>query len=146
MFGGTAGLIIQLIGNVVGGLVKQLDLGPIWNSVAGIVGGGLGGQLLGVVLAKLGGALPHPAALMSARSLDPGNQTGAAEVPQLRVFPEEASGALRRLTLGGGRWNASSKAVYRIVPQGVGNGCHIANAVVSFLSTRRPAVSEQFVS
>ena len=47
MFGGTVGIIIQLIagavgGNIVGGLAKQLDLGVLWNSVAGIVGGGIG--------------------------------------------------------------------------------------------------------
>jgi hypothetical protein len=47
MPGGIVGLIIQLIagaagGNIVGALAKQRDLGPIWNSVAGIVGGGIG--------------------------------------------------------------------------------------------------------
>jgi uncharacterized membrane protein YeaQ/YmgE (transglycosylase-associated protein family) len=60
MFGGTVGIIIQLIagavgGNIVGGLAKQLDLGVLWNSVAGIVGGGIGGQILGAVLG--GGAV-----------------------------------------------------------------------------------------
>ena len=55
MFGGTAGLIIQLIagavgGNIVGAVAKPLDLGLLWNSVAGIVGGGIGGQILGAVL------------------------------------------------------------------------------------------------
>lgn len=47
-------LIIQLLtgaagGNLVGKLAKNLDLGTLWNSVAGIVGGGLGGQLLGLL-------------------------------------------------------------------------------------------------
>jgi len=46
-------LIIQLVsgavgGNVVGALLKNLNLGTLGNSIAGIVGGGLGGQLLGM--------------------------------------------------------------------------------------------------
>jgi uncharacterized membrane protein YeaQ/YmgE (transglycosylase-associated protein family) len=52
-------LIISLItgavgGNVAGGLMKKLSLGPLWNSVVGILGGGLGSQLLGA-LGILGG-------------------------------------------------------------------------------------------
>lgn len=47
-------IIIQLIsgaigGNVIGKLLKDLDLGTLGNSLAGIVGGGLGGQLLGMM-------------------------------------------------------------------------------------------------
>lgn len=47
-------LIIQLLtgaagGNVIGKLAKKLDLGVVGNSIAGIVGGGLGGQLLGML-------------------------------------------------------------------------------------------------
>lgn len=47
-------LIIQLVsgavgGNIAGALLKKSSLGPLWNSVAGIVGGGLGGQLLGLL-------------------------------------------------------------------------------------------------
>ncbi len=54
------GLIIQLIsgalgGNIAGALFKNLSLGTLWNSVAGIVGGGLGGQILQAVLG-VGGA------------------------------------------------------------------------------------------
>ena len=46
-------LIIQLLtgaagGNLTGKLFKNLDLGTLGNSVAGILGGGLGGQLLGM--------------------------------------------------------------------------------------------------
>lgn len=49
-----AELIIQLIsgavgGNIAGGVLKNLNLGPVWNSVVGILGGGLGGQLLNAV-------------------------------------------------------------------------------------------------
>lgn len=52
-------LIMQLVsgavgGNVVGKLAKNLNLGTLWNSVAGIVGGGLGGKVLGMI--GLGGA------------------------------------------------------------------------------------------
>lgn len=44
-------LIISLIsgaagGNIVGRVLKNLDLGPVGNSVAGILGGGLGSQIL----------------------------------------------------------------------------------------------------
>lgn len=44
-------LIISLIsgavgGNLAGALLKKLNLGPIGNSILGLLGGGLGGQLL----------------------------------------------------------------------------------------------------
>jgi uncharacterized membrane protein YeaQ/YmgE (transglycosylase-associated protein family) len=47
-------LIIQLVsgavgGNVAGGLMKQFSLGTLGNSIAGIPGGGIGGQLLGLL-------------------------------------------------------------------------------------------------
>jgi uncharacterized membrane protein YeaQ/YmgE (transglycosylase-associated protein family) len=47
-------LIIQLVsgavgGNLAGSAMKNSSLGTLWNSVAGIVGGGLGGQLLGLI-------------------------------------------------------------------------------------------------
>ncbi len=47
-------LIIQLIcgalgGNGAGAMLKKMSLGPIGNSIAGIIGGGLGGQLLGLL-------------------------------------------------------------------------------------------------
>ncbi len=50
-------LIISLLsgaagGNIVGKILKNLDLGPVGNSIAGILGGGLGSQLL----ASLGSA------------------------------------------------------------------------------------------
>jgi len=48
-------LIIQLVtgavgGNVIGALVKKFSLGFLGNTVAGVVGGGLGGSLLGGAL------------------------------------------------------------------------------------------------
>lgn len=48
-------IIIQLVsgavgGNIAGKTLKNLDLGTLGNSIAGIIGGGLGGQLLGSVL------------------------------------------------------------------------------------------------
>jgi len=47
-------LIISLIsgavgGNLAGGVLKNFNMGPLWNSVLGIIGGGLGGQLMGLV-------------------------------------------------------------------------------------------------
>jgi len=58
-------LIIQLIsgavgGNIAGALLKKFDLGPIGNSIAGIVGGGIGGHLLGMLTG--GGAAAATAA------------------------------------------------------------------------------------
>ncbi len=45
-------LIISLLsgaagGNIAGRLLKNLDLGPLGNSIAGIIGGGVGQQILG---------------------------------------------------------------------------------------------------
>ncbi len=53
-------LIIQLIcgalgGNISGKLFKNIDLGTLGNSLAGIVGGGVGGQILNA-LGLFGGA------------------------------------------------------------------------------------------
>ena len=47
-------IIIQLIsgavgGNAAGALLKKLSLGTIGNSIAGIIGGGLGGYVLGLL-------------------------------------------------------------------------------------------------
>jgi uncharacterized membrane protein YeaQ/YmgE (transglycosylase-associated protein family) len=57
-------LIIQLIcgaagGNIAGSMMKKSSLGTLGNSIAGIVGGGLGGQLLQLlgVAASGGGGL-----------------------------------------------------------------------------------------
>ena len=48
-------LIIQLIagalgGNAAGAASKDLSLGPLGNSIAGALGGGVGGQILNAVL------------------------------------------------------------------------------------------------
>ena len=53
-------LIIQLVcgalgGNISGKLFKNIDLGTLGNSIAGIVGGGVGGQILNA-LGLFGGA------------------------------------------------------------------------------------------
>ena len=50
-----ASLIIQLIsgaagGNIVGSVLKNLNLGPVGNTIAGIVGGFLGGNFLGPLI------------------------------------------------------------------------------------------------
>ena len=54
-------LIVSLIsgaagGNIVGALFKKISMGLLGNSVAGILGGGLGAQILGGLLG--GGAAP----------------------------------------------------------------------------------------
>jgi uncharacterized membrane protein YeaQ/YmgE (transglycosylase-associated protein family) len=54
-------LIIQLVcgalgGNISGKLFKNIDLGTLGNSIAGIVGGGLGGQILNALGMFGGGA------------------------------------------------------------------------------------------
>jgi len=55
------GLIIQLVsgaagGNVAGAVLKKYSLGTAGNSIVGILGGGLGGQLLGMLGAGGAGA------------------------------------------------------------------------------------------
>ena len=50
----TISLLVSLIsgaagGNIAGALLKNLSLGTLWNSVAGIVGGGLGGKILAAI-------------------------------------------------------------------------------------------------
>ena len=52
--GGIVGLIIQLVargvgGNVAGSMLKQYDLGTVGNTIAGVVGGGVGAQIIGSV-------------------------------------------------------------------------------------------------
>ena len=47
-------LIIQLVsgaagGNLAGSVMKNFSLGTVMNSVVGILGGGIGGQLLGML-------------------------------------------------------------------------------------------------
>lgn len=53
-------LIIQLVsgavgGNIVGSMMKKSSLGTLWNSIVGILGGGLGGQILGMIGLGAGG-------------------------------------------------------------------------------------------
>jgi uncharacterized membrane protein YeaQ/YmgE (transglycosylase-associated protein family) len=54
-------LIIQLLsgavgGNAAGAAMKSSSMGTLWNSVAGIAGGGLGGQVLVIIAPSLGAA------------------------------------------------------------------------------------------
>jgi len=61
MWGGFIGLIVQLIsgavgGNVAGAALKQYDLGKIGNSIAGIIGGGVGAQIIGALVGGGGDA------------------------------------------------------------------------------------------
>jgi len=51
---GIIAIILQLAsgaigGNVAGSLKKDISLGTVGNSIVGILGGGLGGQLLGMM-------------------------------------------------------------------------------------------------
>ena len=53
-------LIIQLIsgadgGNDAGAVMNDQNLGTLGNSIAGIVGGGIGGQILGIIVPALAG-------------------------------------------------------------------------------------------
>lgn len=48
-------LLIQLLsgaagGNIAGSLARNVDLGPLGNTIAGAVGGGAGGQILSSLL------------------------------------------------------------------------------------------------
>jgi hypothetical protein len=54
-------LVIQLVagavgGNAAGALLRQFNLGPLGNSIAGIIGGGLGGQFLNAAISASGTA------------------------------------------------------------------------------------------
>ena len=63
MDAGLISLLISLVsgaagGNVAGALFKNISMGTLWNSVAGIAGGGIGAKLLGLVVpALMGGGL-----------------------------------------------------------------------------------------
>ena len=51
----VAGIVTELIaggvgGNIAGALLKNYNLGPIGNTIAGVLGGGIGGQLLSMVM------------------------------------------------------------------------------------------------
>jgi len=50
MIGTIIGLLSGAIGgNVAGSLMKKFSLGTLWNSVVGILGGGIGSKLLGIL-------------------------------------------------------------------------------------------------
>lgn len=54
-------LIIQILsgaagGNVAGSILKNVNMGTLWNSILGIIGGGLTGQVLGPLLGMAGKA------------------------------------------------------------------------------------------
>ncbi len=70
-------LIIQLLsgaagGNIAGALLKNINLGTLGNSVAGILGGGLGGQILKLLAggAAAAGAAGAAGAVGDATGLD----------------------------------------------------------------------------
>lgn len=52
--GNIGAIIIQLLSGAFGGygagsLMKKLSLGTTWDAILGIIGGGLGGQILGLL-------------------------------------------------------------------------------------------------
>lgn len=49
-------------GNLAGALLKKFSLGTLWNSVVGILGGGLGAQLLGMLNVDVSGIIGNIAA------------------------------------------------------------------------------------
>lgn len=58
---GLLPLIIQLVsgaagGNAAGKMLKDASLGTVGNSIAGILGGGLGGQIMAMLGMDFGGA------------------------------------------------------------------------------------------
>lgn len=66
-------LIISLVSGAIGGnaaakVLKGFDMGTMWNSVAGIVGGGLGGQIMGQL-----GIDPGAASAAASGSMDIGS-------------------------------------------------------------------------
>ena len=79
MWGGIIGLIIQLIsgavgGNIAGSALKQYNLGTIGNSIAGVIGGGVGAQIIGALLG--GGTGAEAAAERVANNTDVGRRAG----------------------------------------------------------------------
>src|SRR5215468_1084847 len=61
MWGGIIGLIIQLSsgavgGDVAGAALKQYNLGTLGNSIAGVIGGGVGAQIIGALVGGGAGA------------------------------------------------------------------------------------------
>ena len=44
-------------GNLAGAVLKKYSLGTLWNSVVGILGGGLGAQLLGMLNIDISGII-----------------------------------------------------------------------------------------
>lgn len=65
-------ILIQLIsgaagGNIAGALLKNISLGTVGNSIAGLVGGGLGGQILQALfnLPEVGSGVLDPMAILT---------------------------------------------------------------------------------
>jgi uncharacterized membrane protein YeaQ/YmgE (transglycosylase-associated protein family) len=67
MDGAIVELLISLAsgavgGNIAGALMKDKSLGTLWNSVVGILGGGLGGTALGMLGIDAAGIIGNVAA------------------------------------------------------------------------------------
>ena len=95
------GIIVQLVsgavgGNIVGAVASKLNLGPVGNSIAGIIGGGLGGQILGMVLGGGAAAATAPAGGLDATSIISsiaGGGVGGAVVMAIVGFIKSKMGA-----------------------------------------------------
>jgi len=69
-------LIIRLVsgavgGNLAGAIMKNFSLGTMWNSIVGILGGGIGGTVLGLL------GLGSPEVSDAAGSMDLGSIVGS---------------------------------------------------------------------
>ena len=97
-------LIIQLIagalgGNAAGAASKDLSLGPLGNSIAGALGGGVGGQILNAILGIGGtGSGFWPGYWLSGVGLRDGRRQRWCHRPRSRL-PQVEDGWLERRAL-----------------------------------------------
>ena len=95
--GNLVGLIIQLVsgavgGNVAGSALKQYDLGTLGNSIAGIIGGGIGGQVLMMILGSGGAAATSNLDVASIVSQIAGGGVGGGILMVIVVIIRQAMG------------------------------------------------------
>ena len=67
-------LIVSLVsggvgGNIAGAVMQKFNLGPVGNTIAGLVGGGVGGQLLNMITSGGAAAAATPASGMDLSSI-----------------------------------------------------------------------------
>ena len=91
-------------GNIIGALLKNRSLGPVMNSVLGLVGGGLGGKVLPMLIPALGGLVGGGDNLVG---------TGGA-------LEHEQAIAMDRAPHDGRQANKRGKALVPLAPRGTG--------------------------